>query len=255
MVELKLSGKQSRYVAAGMAALAGLMVVSLFYQVALHLVWRSWLKEASAVLAVPTTQPASSQPASSQPAGSQPAGSQPAGSQPASAPAGGKQTGRKEPRPVKLAAAISRRNIFAPPRPTGHGLTLTGVIGRIALFNSRDGGTVGIQEGESEQGVKVVSIRDYEVTIEFKGKKETLKVFDGSGGGGGDRMAPPPESMSEIQAAGAPPVRMEIRPGAEMQSESSDEAKAARRAAREAARARLAQQQDGAVMIQSEPPQ
>ena len=254
MVELKLSGKQGRYVAAGMAALAGLMVVSLFYQVALHLVWRSWLKEASAVLAVPTTQPASSQPASSQPAGSQPASSQPAGSQPASAPAGGKQTGRKEPHPVKIAAAISRRNIFAPPRPTGHGLTLTGVIGRIALFNSRDGGTVGIQEGESEQGVKVVSIRDYEVTIEFKGKKETLKVFDGSGGGGGERMAPPPESMSEIRAAGGPPVRMEIRSASEMPVD-SPEAKAARRAAREATRAMMVQQRDGAVMIQSEPPQ
>jgi hypothetical protein len=245
MVELKLSGKQGRFVAAGMAALAGLMVISLFYQVTLHLVWRSWLKEASAVLAVPTTQPAGSQPAGSQPAGSQPAGSQPAGSQPASSPADGKQAGRKESRPVKIASAITRRNIFAPPRPTGHGLTLTGVIGRIALFNSRDGATVGIQEGESEQGVKVVAIRDYEVTIEFKGKKETLKVFDGSGGGGGERMAPPPESVPEIQAAGGPPVRVEIRPATEMPVD-SPEAKAARRAIREAARAKQqARQQDG----------
>jgi len=234
MVELKLSGKQSRYVAAGMAAVAGLMAVSLVYQAAMHLVWRSWLKEASGVLAVATTQPASSQPASS--------------------PADAKPGRAKESRPVTIAAAISRRNIFAPPRPGGHGLTLTGVIGRIALFNSRDGGTVGIQEGESEQGVKVVSIRDYEVTIEFKGKKETLKVFDGSGGGGGERMAPPPEAMSEIRAAGGSPVRMEIRSASEMPVD-SPEAKAARRAAREATRAMMVQQRDGAVMIQSEPAQ
>ena len=91
-------------------------------------------------------------------------------------------------------------------------MTLTGVIGRIALFNSRDGGTVGIQEGESEKGVKVVSIRDYEVTIEFKGKKETLNAF---AGGGGEGMARP-EAGPEMPAGGAS-VRMEMRPGMEMQ--------------------------------------
>ena len=52
MIELKLNEKQGRYVAAGMAVLAGLMAVSLVYQAAMHLVWRSWLKEASAVLVV-----------------------------------------------------------------------------------------------------------------------------------------------------------------------------------------------------------
>jgi hypothetical protein len=209
MVEVKLSPRQERWAAAGMAAVAGLMLISLFYQVGMHLVWRSWLNEATATLAAPTTQPAATQPATTEPAAgepasTQPAGSQPTGSQPASAPAVGRESRKKDVPPIKLASAITRRNIFQPPRPTGHGLTLTGVIGKIALFASRDGNTVGIQEGQSEQGVKVVAIRNYEVTIEHKGKQETLKLFDGGGMGGGGGPA-------------APDAGPEIRPGGEMQ--------------------------------------
>lgn len=194
MVELKLSEKQRRCVAAGMAVLAGLMAISVLYQGAMHLVWRSWLKEASATLAAPTTQPAESRPAST--------------------PANAKQGRANESRPPKIAAAITRRNIFVPPPQTGHGLTLTGVIGRIALFNSRDGRTIGIQEGEAEQGVKVVSISNYDVTIEFKDKRETLKVF---AGGAGEAM-PAPESGPGVRPAEGSPARIEMHPGGEVQN-------------------------------------
>jgi hypothetical protein len=188
-----------------MLAIAALMLVNCLYQVGMHIRWWCWLPSASA-LAV-TTQPAASQPASSQPAASQPPATQAsatrgatslpsaAGSvtQPdaAAMPLAGPPGARPGPRdsgkpPVVLSAAIKKRNIMAEPKPKGHGLRLTGVLGSTALFATREGQVVGIEEGQSGPGgVKVTSIDGYVVTIECEGKPETMRLFaDGPEGGG-----------------------------------------------------------------------
>lgn len=145
MGKLKLSPTAQRRLAQAMLAVAAIMLVDTIYQFGVHITWRLWIaRQTQAIRAnQPSTQPA--QPAQN--------------------------------KPVEIAAAIRNRNLFTAPRPQGHGLSLNGVIGNIALFASREGGTVGIKEGESARGVNVKSINQYEVTIEYEGKPETMRLF------------------------------------------------------------------------------
>lgn len=137
-----------RRVAIGLLVVAGLMTVDVIYQVGMHVSWRRWIGRQAQAMAA-TTQP-STQPAKD-----------------------------KSGKPPELVAALRKRNFFQPPRPTGHGLSLTGVLGNIAFFTGRDGRTMSIKEGESGGGIKLKTIRDYEVVIEYKGKPETMKLFTG----------------------------------------------------------------------------
>jgi hypothetical protein len=202
MVKPKLTAQQTRWFSMAMAGLAVLMLADVFYQAGMHIAWRRWLPSASAA-APAATQPASSQPASSQPA-----------SQPASRSKDGPPSRQAEKtrssKPHEVSAAIKRRNVFAPVPAKGHGMRLTGVLGRLALFQ-KGGRTVGIEEGQSAQGVKVVSIQGYEVTIEYEGKPETMKLFAKGGGGPGEApmgagppgRGPTPEDLDRLRAAGA----------------------------------------------------
>lgn len=167
MGKLNWTSKHQRIAALTAAGFAALLLADVVYQTYKHAVWRRWISGNVAVAAVST------QPASTQPAGTQPAGSQPA-SQPTSAPAPAKK-------PAEISAALRKRNLFVAPKPTGHGLSLTGVLGRIAMFRNREGKPVSIEEGKTEGGVTVKSIDGYEVAIVFQGKPETMKLFAGGG--------------------------------------------------------------------------
>ena len=192
MGRLKLTSGQMKRVSAAMIAITALMLVDGVYQIGIHVRWRRWIPTTPFAQGA-TTQPASTQPAGTQPTGTQPTGTQPTGTQPASTqptgtrPAGGKLpvegSKNQSPKPSEVAAAIRNRNIFTEPKPKGHGLRLTGVIGKVALFQRREGETIGIEEGNSANGITVKSIRDYEVVIEYQGKSETMKLFSESGGG------------------------------------------------------------------------
>jgi hypothetical protein len=172
MGKLNLSTLNRKRVSIAMMAVCGVMATDSVYQVGRHVQWRRWITSISTATAAPTSQP-TTQPAS------QPAQSQPA-TQAASRPA----VERPRPRggPAKAPVAdihpiLKKRNIFTEPPVKGHGMRLTGVIGRTALFATRDGKTVGIEEGQSGQGIKVKSIKEYEVVIEYDGKPETMKLF------------------------------------------------------------------------------
>ncbi len=162
MGKLTLSPAARRRLAQIMLVLAAIMLVDTIYQLGMHITWRLWIaRQSNAIRAnQPSTQPA--QPPQN--------------------------------KPVELAAAIRNRNLFTPPRPQGHGLALSGVIGNIALFASREGGTVGIKEGESARGVSVKAINQYEVVIEYQGKPETMRLFP-------DQRGSP--SVPSIPSAGA----------------------------------------------------
>lgn len=203
----KLKTSWRRNISVAMISLAVVMLGDGIYQTWMHFKWQRWLDRYAAV-ASPTTQPAT-QP-STQPS------TQPA-SQPASAPAKPDKTKpspRKpdKPKPIELNAAIRKRNIFAPPKQRGHGLTLVGVMGNIALFKAGND-TVGIQEGSSERNVKVKSIDGYDVTIEFEGKQETMKLFAGSGpGGSGGPGGPPMPESGPKPPQGMPPAAAATAP-------------------------------------------
>ncbi len=168
-----------------MLAIAALMLVDALYQLGMHVRWRFWIAK-QALAMHPTTQP-STQPAT----------------QPSKEP---KRVG-----PPEIAAAIRGRNIFTAPPPSGHGMMLTGIIGNTALFSGR-GGTVGIKEGESAQGVTVKSISDaYEVVIEFKGKPETMRLFGGQAGAGGG--GPPMPPQPGVVVSGPREMHMQVSPG------------------------------------------
>lgn len=205
MVEMKLTTSQRRTASIVALSLTALLGLDLVYQFTVHALWRQWLPTSLAA-AVATTQPATTQPAGSQPADTQPAGTQPAHTQPATTQptpakpteppknAKGKPPSAGKAQPKELHAAIRKRNIFTPYQVRQHGLALTGVLGNIALF-SKGNETIGIEEGKAEGGVKVVSIQDYQVIIEFEGKTETMELFSGSPGappsGPPQRSAPP----------------------------------------------------------------
>ncbi|MCK4342715.1 MAG: hypothetical protein KAY37_13440 [Phycisphaerae bacterium] len=154
------------------------------------------------------TQPVDTQPADTQSADTQPADSQPADSQPAAAPPSVAPPPTAEappsveasptaeappppPKPVEVSAALKRRNIMAPPPPKRHRMKLAGVLGNVALFTTKKGKTVAIEEGKSQRGLKVISIDGYDVKIEFGGKTETLQLFPA---GPGSAQAAPPTS-------------------------------------------------------------
>jgi hypothetical protein len=154
-----------------MAALAVLMAVTIVHRLQSHVRYRVWLGDERLATASPSTQPTSSQAAPAPPAP-----------------------------PPQVSDALRKRNIFMPPMPTGHGAMLTGVMGRYALFNGRCG-PLCICEGASANGITVKSIKDYEVTIEYQGKPETMRLFAPSA------MAPP------MMPPGAMPPGMMGPPG------------------------------------------
>ena len=215
MGRLKLTSGQMKRVSAAMIAITALMLVDGVYQIGIHVWWRRWIPTTPFAQGA-TTQPASTQSAGTQPAGTQPTGTQPASTQPASTqptgtrPAGGKLpvegSKNQSPKPSEVAAAIRNRNIFTEPKPKGHGLRLTGVIGKVALFQRREGETIGIEEGNSANGITVKSIRDYEVVIEYQGKSETMKLFSESGGGPAASGGGPAASGGGPAASGGGPA-------------------------------------------------
>lgn len=211
MVKPKLTVQQTRWVSMALMALAAILLIDVIYQGGMHIVWRRWLPSASAA------QPTATQPASTQPGSTRPASSQPE-TRPKEGPPGRQGNADRPPKPHEVNAAIKKRNVFMPVPQRGHGMRLTGVIGRIALFQ-KGGQTVGIEEGQSGQGIKVVSIRDYDVTIEYEGKPETMKLFPDGGAGprgpsmeGGPSMGGGPP-MPEMRGRAAMSGRMRVRPG------------------------------------------
>ncbi len=182
MGKLTLTIRQRKAIAVAATAVTALLVLDLCLQISGYLGWRRWATD-HAVYAASTSQPAATQPASTQPASS-PASTQAARGKPDGKP------GKPEEKPGKRAAppkeidpALKARNLFVPPKPGGHGLSLTGVLGRMAMFRTRDGKPLTIEEGQSEKGVTVKSIDGYEVVIQFEGRPETMKLFEGGSGG------------------------------------------------------------------------
>ena len=226
----RLKTSWRRNVSIAMLALAVLMFGDAVYQTWRHFQWQGWLEKYAAA-APPATQP-STQPAtqpSTQPS-TQPA-TQPSASQPAGPPGGrrgprGERPDRpdkpgKPSKPIELSAAISKRNVFAPPAPPGQPPPLIGVIGRIAIFLV-DNQSVGIQEGESDKGITVKAIKGYDVEIEFNGKPQTVKFVAGQGpsapaapggpgGGPGEGQPMPPGGRARPgRGPGGPPPGMAI---------------------------------------------
>ena len=189
MDKLKLSPHHRRILAIVLAGFAGLMLLDVCFQVYRHLQWRSFIPQA---LAAVTTQPASTQPADTQPASTQP---------------GAGPDRRTPPKPHEVNADVRKRNIFTQPKAEGHGLRLTGVIGKTALFNE----SIAIEEGKSANNVTVKSINGYEVVIEYKGKPETMKLFgDEMKGFAAGPPGPPPQPMPGGPGM-APPPMPEVR--------------------------------------------
>lgn len=202
---MKLTQKKRHVMSVVAMALVVLMAGDVIYQLAMHIRWRRWMPDT--VLA----EVAATQPAETQPAGTQPADTQPASTQ--SAKTTKKAAKKKPPKPYTVHTDIKKRNIFTKPKPTGHGMTLTGVIGATAQFKDRGGKTVYIDEGKSAQGVKVTSIKGYEVTIDHKGKTQTMKLFAGGigsiGSGGGPGRGS--KAMRGPPRAGGPPMPRRAR--------------------------------------------
>ncbi len=142
-----------RTISIAMAVIVGLMVIDVVFQISRHVQWSMFIPD-TLIEKSTTTQPADTQPAKDDK----------------------KSKKEKKPPPIKVAQAITTRNVFTKPKPKGHGMSLTGVLGNVALFNSRSG-AVAIEEGKSGGGIKVKSINAYEVVIEYKGKDTTMKLF------------------------------------------------------------------------------
>ncbi|MBP7934760.1 MAG: hypothetical protein KA354_08955 [Phycisphaerae bacterium] len=210
MGKLTFVSQYARRVSIVMMAIAVLMLIDGVYQTAMHLKWRHWLPATLAAGGTITqtagsgpaeSRPLGSQPATSRPAETQPSGTRPAGTQPAVAPPAATHAKARPPaqppadpsEPPAVSAAIRKRSIFAPPRPKTPRPTLTGVLGRVALFRTADGKTVGIAEGESGHGMKVKTIRNYEVVVEYEGKTDTMKLFSDPGSSGS------PAPLKEIE--------------------------------------------------------
>jgi len=132
----------SRQTSLAMMVLAGVFFLDTVYQIQMHLRWRFWMPDSLAV-STPATRPAP---------------------MPASPP-------------PQLHASIRKRNIFMEAQPRGHGVSLTGVMGSFALFSGR-GGPFSLEEGKSANSITLKAIRGYEVTIEYQGKTEVMKLFN-----------------------------------------------------------------------------
>ncbi|MFA5864578.1 MAG: hypothetical protein WC975_07800 [Phycisphaerae bacterium] len=142
---MKLPNIDKNYYSIAVAVLAAIMFLDVVYQIQMHVRWRLWIP--NSLVADNST----------------------ATTKPTLVP------------PPQLSASLKKRNIFIEPMPKGHGMSLTGVMGTIALFRNRGGQTVGIEEGKSANGITVKSIKNYEVTIEYEGKPETMKLFNDQG--------------------------------------------------------------------------
>jgi len=167
-----LTKENKRRMVTAMVVIAALMLVNTIYQLGMHVRWQFWLSQARADM-TPTTQPAATQPAATQPADTQPAAKKDKKKR-------GVKKKQKKDKPPEISADIKKRNVFTKVPPKGHGMKLTGILGNTALFD-KGGKPVCIEEGKSAQGVKVVSINNYNVTIEHKGKSETMKLFTDKG--------------------------------------------------------------------------
>jgi len=187
---MKLTSEIKKCITLVMIIVTAVMILDIVYQLHMHIRWRWWMPET--LLANPTS--------------TQPADTQPADSQPATKPA-------KKKTPTKSYAvdpAIKRRNIFAKVKPKGHGMKLTGVLGTTAVFADQSGKLVAIEQGKSSKGIKVKLINGYQVTIEYKGKTETMtmKMFSGKQGRprpGGRAMPTPSRSRPTVMPGGPHP--------------------------------------------------
>lgn len=190
----RLANVNRRHISIAMIVLLVVMLCDVIYQIHMHAKWRRWIPNTLTASGA-TTQPASTQPAQEKDKGDKSSATQPTTTQatkkpPATAPAD-KKNPKKPKTPVKIHAAIKARNLFTtPPGKTGHGMTLTGVLGKIAIFQDKSKKQIEIEEGKSDKGIKVKSIEGYKVVIEYKGKEETLKLKDV---GGGAASGGPPE--------------------------------------------------------------
>jgi hypothetical protein len=146
---MKLPNIDKNYYSIAVAALAAIMFLDVVYQIQMHVRWRLWIPNSLIADNSTTTKPAATKPTVSPPS--------------------------------QISASLKKRNIFTEPMPRGHGMSLTGVMGTFALFRNRGGQTVGIEEGKSANGITVKSIKNYEVTIEYEGKPETMKLFSDQG--------------------------------------------------------------------------
>jgi hypothetical protein len=153
----KFINEHYRRISIAMMVLTGIFFLDVIYQLQMHIRWRFWMPN-SLVADNPTTKPAP----------------------PPSL------------RPPDLHASIRKRDIFMTAQPRGHGVSLTGVMGTFALFVGR-GGPFNLEEGKSANGITLKAIKEYEVTIEYQGKTEVMKLFGGAPnyGSGGPGPAMP----------------------------------------------------------------
>ena len=140
------------------AALAGIMLLDVVYQIQMHVRWRIWIPDSLAANTA-TTKPTDTKPTDTRRAAMRP----------------------MRPNMPQLSQSIKKRNIFTQPGPKGHGVSLTGVMGTFALFADRSGRTFSLEEGKSSNGITLKTINDYVVTIEYQGKPETMKLFNEQG--------------------------------------------------------------------------
>jgi hypothetical protein len=261
MGRITLTREHKQWISVAAFSLAALLLLDGIYQIGMHARWRSWIPETLAAPA-PTTQPTTTQPTDSQPTDSQPTGSQPATTQPTdSQPAGSQPTdsqpadakpsaperpkpaipaaaggarptrppmvrGARSPKPTpppSVDAAIRKRNPMTKPLPKGHGMRLTGVLGNLALFTTREGKAIGIELGKSSQGVKVTAMDGFNVTIEYEDKSETMKLFPEKRGPAPPRppTSPPTSAPAASSAPATRPPNAETQPAKPTADEAS----------------------------------
>lgn len=230
MGKLKFPTRHDHQLSLALIVVVALLALDGLYQFGKAVQWRWWLSRVAAAAEVTTTQPTTRSATDTQPT---------------SKPAASANKPKKRP---EVSAAIKRRNLFAKAQPKGHGLTLVGVLVDMALLKTRTGQVIGLTEGKSEQGITLKTIDGYEVTIEHKGKTETLKLQTGGAGGGpsmpppgrpgprGVRMAPPPGAIR--MSAPAAPSAMQRESARPAVSAPSGEVVAPSRAARARGQAR-----------------
>lgn len=152
-----------KQISLAMMIVVGLMALDVAYQIQMHVRWRFWLNQISPAEQASMTPTTASSP-------------------------------NQMPGMVDVNASLKRRNIFMEPPPSGHGIALTGVMGKMAIFSNRGGQIFAVEEGKSVNGVTVKSITGYEVAIECSGQCETMKLFNQAAG---PAMPPPmPSSMA-----------------------------------------------------------
>ena len=105
-------------------------------------------------------------------------------------------------------------------------MRLTGVLGNLALFTTREGKAVGIEMGKSSQGVKVTAMDGFNVTIEYEGKSETMKLFPEKSKPGPPR--PPTSRPSSPPAASGAPATSQPIPETQPATSTAEEAPASR---------------------------